>query len=345
MKLSNLFLMVFLPFLNASVYASMADDFEKVTSRFSQFKVFDLPFEYKRDLDDMYGQKIVITDESSFNAFLAENDSFRAIMTLPQIQKTQITGGHKALVDNAIDLREREQGLSSFLSFDESHNSPFYKTTTSIVNCVGVVFDQYHEAPYQIGLMHVDDKHFNAGHFELLVDRFDAHHRPNTKVTLTSCYFSPLLDRIYQLLIKKGFTRYEVDILNAYHSEVMRIMPAQMVGMTMSGVQSLKSLSDLTLYTTNPEAMPTYVMYDFSTHQHHTPGLAKVAQNNAFLEEYCQLYKAKKQEFDEIVSWALQLLSGDGVTLNQHQIGTALEFLKTLTKKEVITLIQNRARI
>ncbi|MGN6670863.1 MAG: hypothetical protein ACTHJ4_04925, partial [Candidatus Nucleicultricaceae bacterium] len=337
-------MLLFLPFLSVSAHASMADDLEDLTRKFSNLKVFEFPTEHKQNSGERYEQKIGITDEMSFKAFLAKNASFRAIMTLPQIQKTRIAGGYEAMVDDPIDLRDRGQGVPSFLSFDVKHNTPFYKTTTSIVNCVCVVFDQYHSAPYQNGLMHVDDQHFNTGCFEGLVDRFDAHHRPNTKVTLTSCYFSPLLDRIYQLLIKKGFTQYEVDIANAYHSDTMRIMPAQMMGMTMSDVQSMKSLMDLQQHSTNPEAMPTFVMYDFFTHQHYTPGLLKNAQNNAFLEEYCQLYKAKKQEFENIVGWALQLLSGNGAALTENEKGAALKFLSTKTKEEVMSLVRSRAR-
>lgn len=343
MKILYSFLILFLCLFTGPTQASMLNDVDELVKDFGALKILEAPRHQSIMSKGDYQQKIAVMDENSLRAFLERNDAFRAILTLPQIQKVEFEGGYPAMVDNVVDLREKKQGVPSFLNVNAQHTAPYYKTTTSIVNCVGVVLDQYTTLPHQNGLMHVDDDQFEAGSFESWLDQVDVRHRSATRVSLTSCYFSPLLESIYRMLNTKGFGLYEADIVRAYHSQTVRIMPLEMIGMTPEKLKTITSSEELALLSANPELMPTYIIYDFATHQHLHLGFAKPAENNSFLVEYLRYFDIDRQrELNINVECMVRMLSGGSLT--EAEMRRAQKFMSSKTKEEIVLIIRNHKK-
>lgn len=241
-----------------------------------------------------FGQTLVIVKDHEFDAVLLNNRQFKSLMELPKIPLTPIQGCRERFLRSGLEIQEKKQGQATFIPTTAPRTSPHYMGSTSIFNCVGVVLDQFQTHPHQGGFMHVDEQEFNSGRFGRLLDTFNAQNRPYTKVTLTSCFFSPLLERVSEMLVQKGFRITQTDVTRAYLNKTLRIVPLSMTGMTME--QALLCENCNNLYDNKAVAAqgPKMVLYDFASHCHHHMGYEMANDNDKALYVYFNFIKPQR---------------------------------------------------
>lgn len=237
------------------------------------------------------GNNLVIVEDHEFDALLLENCTFKTLMALPKIPLTTIHGSHEAFLKSSHEIKEKQQGQATFIPATTPRTEPHYMGTTSIFNCVGVVLDQFQTPPHQGGFMHVDEREFNSGRFGRLLDTFNNQTRSHTKVTLTSCFYSPLLNKISEMLVQKGFRVVQADVTRAYFNSTLRIVPLSMTGMTMEQALSCESCDTLHENIAVASSGPKMMLYDFASHCHHHMGFETANENDAALRVYFNFFK------------------------------------------------------
>jgi hypothetical protein len=262
------------------------DDMPK---HFSAYKVIDIPDIQVDYASSGFGHKLLIVKDNEFDEALLNNPTFKVVMELPTIPLTPIHGSYQAFLQSRLEIKEKQQGQATFVPTNEPRTRPHYMGTTSILNCVGVVLDQFQTLPHQGGFMHVDDKEFKSGRFGRLLDSINPLSRPLTKVTLTSCFYSPLLDNVLRTLESKGFALTQADITHAYTNSTLRIVPLRLTGMTMEQAFAPNSCRDFYESIASATDGPKMMLYDFESHRHHHMGFKTHNENNSGLRAHFSL--------------------------------------------------------
>jgi hypothetical protein len=290
----------FIAFLNNSLQASEGSfpspekSIQEITNRFPLHKVFDAPpleTEFSSSLND---QKLIVLSNEDNLEFLKMNPRFQGILTMPKVQIQTIEGSYDNFLRGGNKIEGSSQGIASFKQLPQARKQPFYLGSTSFLNCVGVVLDHYETLPILNGFMHVDEKEFLSGRFERLLNKFESTHKHLTKITLTSCYFSPLLDEIVNLLVTSGFNIAEVDVDLAYHTNSYKVVPLFLTGLSMEEVLSCSSFQDFYSKVKTSGSIPKMIIYDFLNHSHVHLGFNTAEENNRYLHEYFQLAPSKR---------------------------------------------------
>lgn len=297
---------------------------ETLHHHFSVSKVFETPKIEEDETTSSYTQKLAIVQDNEFNAALLSTPSFKAIMELPQIPYSALHGSYQAFIQSGFQIHEKKQGVASFFTTPEPKTAPHYVGTTNILNCVGVVLDQFQTLPHQGGFMHVDEKEFTSGRFGRLLDCFDTATRPQAKVTLTSCFFSPLLDNVIQTLVNKGFRIVQGDITPAYTNHGLRLIPLCMTGVTLEKALSSNNLHEVFQNSALATDGPKIMIYDFHAHRHHHLGFPTSNINNAALERYFTVLKTMPTKA-QIPQSAVPVMANVTTTMGRAAANTAVE--------------------